>query len=343
MMEKLDLKLKADVKLLTQLMKRDNDSIVPFITDLLTLAGINYTIDEHDNILASRGMVKGSPLLIAHHDTVLDSPAPYLTIAGDYIVGIDYNGRQTGIGADDRAGCAAIFQLIDHLPNVSVMFCAQEEYGCVGSSQVQFKQFNNASLALQLDRRWSGISGDACYYSNGVQMASKVFRKDTRDIIKRYGYKFETGICTDIGELKGRGLLPSGLNLSVGYDREHMQSECLSLYLYERSINLALSLCKFCQGKQYPFNSPKIKTTQWRNGNWYNTRDYRSRWYGDDKHTSKSTPYNAAANHAISTTARDLLDVYDNCDLCGVATWLTEKDGAYLCKECMKDVGNRIA
>ncbi len=89
-------------------------------------------------------------LLVAHTDTVFSKP-----IKVQWSAHVAHSKRKSvGIGADDRAGCAALWLL--RQSGHSLLLCPSEESGCLGSSYIAKhydEKLSGHTHALQFDRR----------------------------------------------------------------------------------------------------------------------------------------------------------------------------------------------
>lgn len=160
--------------------------------------------------------------LLAHMDTVFNAPPEE----------IYYDTRQNviwspqGLGADDRAGVFAILKILQQtklLP--SVIFTTNEEIGGVGAFQLADKidkPLSDLKFLIQLDRRGSE---DCVFYDC-----------DNREFVKfieSYGFKENFGSFTDISVLCPVWEI-AGVNLSIGYVREHSIAEVLHVdHMYD--------------------------------------------------------------------------------------------------------------
>jgi hypothetical protein len=182
-------------------------------------------------------------LLVAHTDTVFTGKVD-VGVEGDILYSknkgvIHYtkNGKRTGrsrpygigIGADDRAGVAALWALreLGH----SILLTGLEEAGCVGSftikrNPIANELMQNHQFAVQFDRRGHN---DLVYYRVG----SPEFTKYTADVT---GYMPTEGTFSDIAVLCED---ICGVNMSIGYTKEHTADERLSLSAMNRTIDTA--------------------------------------------------------------------------------------------------------
>ena len=101
------------------------------------------------------GTINGPRLLFsAHMDTVPICVGAQPTIQGERVV----SAAETGLGGDDRAGCAAILTLaeillkksVDH-PPLTLLFTIAEEGGLFGARAVDFKELGSPAMGFNLD------------------------------------------------------------------------------------------------------------------------------------------------------------------------------------------------
>ena len=171
------------------------------------------------------GTRKNKVLLVAHCDTVF----------GDNDISISFEkgaysskSKKTGIGADDRAGCAVLWELKDM--GHSLLVVSGEESGCQGSSWMMDsdywkKEINDThQFVIQIDRR---DKNDIVFYDVGSPDFTKWLEHET-------GYKKAEGSCTDIRKLCRE---TCGVNFSTGYYNEHTSDEKLVYSEWVRTIN----------------------------------------------------------------------------------------------------------
>lgn len=184
-------------------------------------------------------------LLVAHADTVWlkSRKKPVLKLKKGIFYNADEN-PETGIGADDRAGCAILWAL--HKMGHSLLITSGEEKGMLGShyalSQDLTHWINQHAFVLQFDRQ--GARDFKCY-----DVGSNAFR----DYVQlQTGYtepnRFSfTDICTLCTEV-------CGANLSVGYYHEHSKQEYINVREWLHTLNVVrvwLSEAYFNRYTQY--------------------------------------------------------------------------------------------
>lgn len=192
------------------------------------------------------GSRKDRVLLVAHADTVwhnshklkvaFDGEDHGLFYSATRKKGLDKYGDPAmngiGIGADDRAGIAALWVLsaLGH----SILITGGEECGCLGSYKLMSSKrmaalIQEHNFALQFDRRGRK---DLVFYNVGTKEFAKFMQIET-------GYDPAPGSHTDICVLCEK--IP-GVNMSIGYANEHTVNEILNLRYWRNTVAVANNL-----------------------------------------------------------------------------------------------------
>ncbi len=183
-------------------------------------------------------------LLVAHADTVwgkatvnpIYSEKDDIIYSGRSYEKVDVTRRNStstrfgiGIGADDRAGCFALWNLrnLGH----SLLITSGEEEGCVASKRIMSDEWwrntiSEHQFAVQFDRRGHK---DIVFYNIGTNKFAEYVKKETE-------YTPETGSYTDIRELC---LKICGVNISIGFHNEHTPEEKLVVSQMLNTIGVA--------------------------------------------------------------------------------------------------------
>lgn len=174
---------------------------------------VHYT----DNYIIAEGDL---PLcLIAHMDTVFK----YQPAVNSFFYDADKEvlWYPFGAGFDDRAGIAAIYEIIESGYRPSIILTDGEERGCIGSSalinNIPKCPFKDCRCLIQLDRTHKQ---DMVFYDCG--------NVDFIKYIGKFGFKEDFGTFSDISILAPAWDI-AAVNLSVGYYLEHSASEYLNL------------------------------------------------------------------------------------------------------------------
>ena len=160
-------------------------------------------------------------LLVAHMDTVHRQPVEQICYSADGAVAMS----PQGIGGDDRCGVWMILQIL-RTTNCHVLFCENEEVGCVGA-----KKFTRGSLwpqvnyIVEIDRRGSN---DAVSY--------RCDNPEFEDFVTSFGFETAGGSCSDISYIAPY-LETAAVNISCGYYCEHQRHEYIRLE--EMELNAA--------------------------------------------------------------------------------------------------------
>lgn len=195
-------------------------------TELDAIEGCEWH-DDGDNIYAGKG-TGPRVCMVAHMDTVHPIVEDLTPIAiNGKITGMNaVTMEQTGIGGDDKVGVYIALEMLRTHPNIKCFFPRDEEVGCIGSSYVETSYFDDVTMVLQCDRR-----GNTDFITNasGVELSSNAFQADVLPILSKYGYKFSTGMMTDVMELKERGINLCMANISCGYYNPHDDTEYVDI------------------------------------------------------------------------------------------------------------------
>lgn len=170
------------------------------------------TVISHDGFLYARGNM--NVCLTSHMDTVYkEVPKEFECVNGVL-------SSPQGIGGDDRCGIYMILKLLERGYKPSIIFCEDEEIGCIGAGKfARHKDLceeigGDCHYIIELDRKGSE---DAVFYD----CDNADF---TKWIIEKTGYKEKVGTCSDISTLcPATGI--AGVNFSCGYYNEHRGKE----------------------------------------------------------------------------------------------------------------------
>jgi hypothetical protein len=201
------------------------------LVDFLTSLGYEPTFVNQGSESYIYAVGKEPWLLVAHTDTVLPTP-PQLFVQnelfGDNLFLLSGKG---GLGADDRAGVAAMIIYLAAGLRPSIFLPSGEERGGLGSKAFIKNDMNvfadKINFMIQFDRQ---STKDAVQYTDTNQSLMNIF-------IERH-FVTAIGSYTDISDLMP-ALGVSGLNLSIGYDKQHTASETLDVISFLICIQAA--------------------------------------------------------------------------------------------------------
>jgi putative aminopeptidase FrvX len=211
----------------------------------------NHIFREEKNsqrrFLYIEGSKENKVVLVAHADTVWDGEYYYdqTVIERDgFFVG--KNQLNTGIGADDRAGCAILWELRNS--GHSLLITDGEERGCIGTKWLMnenpdiAERINQHLFMIEFDRR---NATDYKTYNVGSQEFHEFIEEET-------GYTRPNKLSsTDITHLCKK---ICGVNLSVGYYDEHHSYERINIAEWQNTLAIARKLLSKDLSKVFVLN-----------------------------------------------------------------------------------------
>lgn len=213
--------------------------------------GATVQKDINGNLYITKGESDVYPCVVAHMDTVhsIEEDLKVLEINGALTGFNRVTMTQTGIGGDDKVGIFIALQCLELFDNIKVAFFVDEEVGCEGSYEADVKWFNDCSFVLQCDRRGNT---DFVTTAGRVDLSSKSFQADILPTITAFGYKFSSGMMTDVMALKEIGLSCACANMSCGYYNPHEANEYVVLDDVENCLDMVKQIIVTCGGIIYP-------------------------------------------------------------------------------------------
>ena len=191
-----------------------------YLAKLLTEKYKKVILDKDREYIYAKGDIP--IMLVAHMDTVhKELPKVQQDIQQNILW------SKTGLGADDRAGIAAIVELLDRGYRPHVLFTDKEESGGAGASAFirDFHQLIDVNCIVELDRRGSD---DSVYYECDTT--------GFKEYINSFGFKTAYGSFSDISIIcPAIGI--AGVNLSIGYYNAHSSSEYLKIEEWARTVD----------------------------------------------------------------------------------------------------------
>lgn len=194
-------------------------------------------------------MVSGElmPCIVAHTDTVQVKKPTKQSLVINHGVITNLNGV---LGADDRAGCYAMWKLIQADVRAIYILTDEEEIGGIGANHcadsVEFTALEEfMSCLLELDRR--GNKDVAIYGADNSHLIG---------IFEGMGYKEAYGSYTDVVTLAEVSDLAC-VNLSVGYDHEHTKRELLIVKHLEETITKLIDMPSAFYDRRFEQEEPK--------------------------------------------------------------------------------------
>jgi hypothetical protein len=187
---------------------------------------------------------EGRVCLVAHIDTVFDDDCLWYTdsrsrrtskglsprlVYKDKEQGIIWS--PSGLGADDRAGVYGVMKLFSMMKGKYqpvVLLTDHEESGCFGAYEAREEfadELEKCLFLVELDRRGTA---DAVFYNFEP--------REFVSYIQGYGFLKTFGSVSDISVIS-RGIALCGVNLSIGYMKEHTEAEFLNVNILESTIS----------------------------------------------------------------------------------------------------------
>jgi len=196
---------------------------------------------NYDNVQIDKGYLYAEGeipvLLIAHLDTVHKNLAPPICWSKDgrFIV------SPNGVGGDDRCGVYMILEIIKEL-KCHVLFCEQEEVGCVGAKAFCKSDIKpDVNYIIEFDRKGSE---DSVFYDCD--------NSKFETFVNSVGFKTAWGSCSDISYVAPH-LEVAAVNLSSGYYNPHTLYEFIDMYFVNRNVKWAKELILKDSATRYPY------------------------------------------------------------------------------------------
>ena len=206
--------------------------IYHYLVNWLDERDIEHYTDAIGNLIATKGKAEIYPCIASHMDTVHDIKDDFSVVYhndkrdGNLILSAMSIDKQAGVGGDDKCGIFACLYMLENMDICKAVFFTQEEVGCVGSSDIDMKHFDNVGYIIQLDR-W-GSHDLICEYM-GQDTVNNDFLRIAKSIYKKYDYKSASGLITDSINLWDMGVGVSCVNVSCGYYEHHSNSEYIDV------------------------------------------------------------------------------------------------------------------
>jgi tripeptide aminopeptidase len=257
------IKNRIDVRFLTETLavqsySKDDSEMLTYIKNQLVQLNITVEEDGYGNIYVTKGFSNDYPCLVAHIDTV-QTPLEGFGIFkdGDTLFAFDSNKRkQCGIGGDDKVGVYMLLQALLDIPILKTVFYRDEEIGCLGStySILNHKDwYDNCNFIIQPDRR---DYYDLITNSAGLEITSKEFLEEIKEISDKYEYVETMGVCTDVDRLISKDVGVSCLNISCGYINPHSASEIVSIAGVNAAYNFVYDVISEFAHRKFNYTAP---------------------------------------------------------------------------------------
>lgn len=205
-------------------------------------------------------------LFVSHVDTVHRKPGPNKI----HKTPTHWHAKGAPLGADDGAGVAMLMHLLHGGVNAYYVFTQGEECGGIGATFLADKHaalLSEFDRAIAFDRR--GVDSVITHQGYG-RCCSDDFADALSDSLNQDARLMylpdSTGVYTDTAEFTD--IIPECTNISVGYEHEHSDRECLNLSHF---VALADQVIKIQWDALPTSRDPSVKESKW---DVYNTWDY---------------------------------------------------------------------
>ncbi len=189
------------------------------------------------------------PLLCSHVDVVgevVPKLEDLIVDKSENRISLSPKSEASVLGADDRAGIYALFQIVGSLHNKMpfVVLTDHEEIGGIGAQALVSADFLEAykehiSCYIELDRKGCGemVSYDAMGEPN----------EEFGNLFLEQGFILRSGSYSDVSDFTA-ATQTSNINLSVGYRNEHTKREVLFLDELNMTVSRVLEVWKNSSG-----------------------------------------------------------------------------------------------
>jgi putative aminopeptidase FrvX len=223
------------------------DWLVHYVVN--NIKGATVTVDPARNVYISKGSARFSPCVAAHIDSVQPLRKVEIVEDGHSLIGFA-EGKQVGIGADDKAGVFVCLNLLKQFDDIRVVFFATEEVGCQGAKKADPRFFDGIAYLIEYDCPSHSMvsytcSGVRLFANRGdfIQTAVPVLQKHGSTLWQRHPY-------TDVMAVRNRFPI-SCLNLSCGYYNWHAANEYVHLPDVQKAIEQGSALVKALDHVRY--------------------------------------------------------------------------------------------
>lgn len=208
-------------------------------------------------------------LLIAHMDTTPTvggaTRVPVKDFYEEEVDGKHIIASPQGIGGDDRCGVFTILQILRETNfRPAILFCEDEEVGCIGSQKFckteLINEVKKLNFMVQIDRRGNH---DLVFYDDG--------NYDWHDWCEQTtGWEEAYGSCSDISFIAPESGV-AAVNISSGYYDEHTLYESVVMEEVRSTIDCVKKFLQNAEGNKFEYVATEV---DYGNG-WY-------RYYGYD-------------------------------------------------------------
>jgi putative aminopeptidase FrvX len=241
------------------------EKVVKYLKPVLETLCNNVFEDAYGNLLAEKivGDGKGATVVLsAHMDTVDPLPKGRKVLFNNDTQ--CFTSSKGILGADDRAGIAIILAVLRNIDKTSftgtikVCFSREEEIGCVGADNIPVKFYEDAALAIVVDRRGHRDIVTGCGVMHGFcSKEVSSFLEDCSGLLDM-NWKACPGGVSDALSFSSNGI--HAVNLSAGYNHEHTSKEYVNITHSRDTVNLILQAFSSINSQYHKFGEvPKAR------------------------------------------------------------------------------------
>lgn len=306
-----------------------------FIKKEIAKMNLGHTTDKYGNIYVTKGDADLYPTMVCHIDTVHDINNDVQVVQlDDVLLAIDTKTmKRYGIGGDDKVGIYITLELLKQFDNFKAVFFLDEEVGCVGSSQADFKYFDDSTIVLECDRR--GYN-DFVTSISGTKLSDETLHNDIDDILTKYGRVKCNGGITDVGEIAEENTVQVA-NMSCGYYDPHSDNEYIIISEVESTKQMCYEILSKTSDKRYEIQLDNRTAygvsygrgayTGYGGYSGYGGYDYYDAWDNGPKYKVK--------NEALESTNTDSFKTQTNCPCCNEnEVWYDDYEEEFFCLSC---------
>ena len=314
----------------TQSSTFQTEHMAQFIVQYLHDMDLNPTKDKYGNIYVTKETTNPDyfPTMVCHIDTVHDiNYNAKALVTCNHIISIDTETfERVGTGGDDKVGIYITLECLRKFDNFKAVFFLDEEHGCLGSRECNFKYFNDSSFVLQCDRR-----GSKDFVNNIAGF--KLFGDSTQELIQptldKYKRVITTGGMTDVQQIANKTNIACA-NMSCGYYDPHTDNEYISIQDVNDTLNLCIDLFTITEFSQQTVNAPRYTAPHY---------DYANvnRWTYLSNYEYNASYYNSNKYKSFQTNEDESIDLTTNkvcCPDCKTVAEYDHYDETYYCYNC---------
>ena len=278
--------------------------------------------------------------IMAHADTVFSVPPSEFFYDQEQKV----LWSPDGLGADDRAGIAAILSIVSEGLRPHIIITTKEEKGGIGAQTLihdhYTSPFRDLKYIIELDRRGKK---DCVFYNCDNPKFT--------EYVEGFGFTKNYGTFTDISVICPVWGV-AGVNLSVGYDDEHSKAEHLYIEALERTILKVIKMLKSAnRAPHFKYIKGYSNALGGYDFSYYTSLSNGVEKYYENEFMMPCESCGIDVDYTDLVTVKDGLYEYDLCYKCfselkdvvlcpQCNEWYLEREGKNMCEECEEKIKN---